>query len=235
MNTEENQLILQYVEEKKRKRKKVLLSFFLLFMFIASGFVGMQILEELEGLKVEKEEEVVIPSILKLTTDNIEVYEYDSIEYDIYIKEAKVANKDVSGEVKWSTIDTSKKGTYYIVYSLSDKEKKIVERKLKVVIKEKPKEEVIEQNQAQTPVVETQPKQPEQNTQNQGNTQQNATQGTEGPKVNYPVIFYAKDYPNHIDGAENACYTLMRKVGGGCYDVRNETTGDWLYYQLLAE
>lgn len=233
MKQQEEQLVKLYLKDQQQKRKKLILSFFLLLIIIGVGFsIKILVLDT-----KPKQDDIVIvkkePMKLELTKDSIELYEGEEIDYKSYIKLATDNKKDVIERVTWTKIDTSKAGTFEVVYTLQNSNKDNVKKNLIVTINEKPKEE---QKEIETviPNEVVEPTPDWNNSSGQENNQVPPTPTPTIPSTVFPQFFSVKDYGS-IDGTMNACYEVMSQYGGGCYPIRNASDGEWQGYELRSQ
>lgn len=106
----------------------------------------------------------VLPPVLELTVDRIEIYQNEEINYDSYIKVAKdKEDGDLKDKVEYNKIDTSVVGEYEVKYSLENSSHKKVEKTMKVKVNE-----VVQVQEPQEP--EPTPTQDTNTSNNQNNT-----------------------------------------------------------------
>lgn len=96
-----------------------------------------------QKIEKEKEEKMLLDDqvapILILTQDKLNVYQGDEINYKSFIKEASDnLEGDLTKNVKYEEIDTTKIGEYFIEYEVIDKASNITKAKLQIIVKEKP-------------------------------------------------------------------------------------------------
>lgn len=90
-----------------------------------------------EQIKLLKQDQVAPVLILK--QDKLLMYQGDELNYKSFIKEASDnLEGDLLSKVKYTKIDTSKTGEFYVDYEVSDSASNIVKSRLLVVIREKP-------------------------------------------------------------------------------------------------
>lgn len=106
----------------------------------------------------------VLPPVLELTVDSIEISQNEEINYDSYIKVAKdKEDGDLKDKVEYNKIDTSVVGEYEVNYSLENSSHKKVEKTMKVKVNE-----VVQVQEPQEP--EPTPTQDTNTSSNQNNT-----------------------------------------------------------------
>lgn len=81
----------------------------------------------------------LISPVLILKQDKLIMYQGDELNYKSFIKEASDnLEGDLTDKVKYTKIDTSKTGKFYIDYEVSDTAGNVIKARLLVIIKEKP-------------------------------------------------------------------------------------------------
>lgn len=138
----DEELLIKYRKYKKRRNLIIMISF--LFILIISLFI----FNKLNNTKIdEKKEDQIIeamditPPILTLNEESIEITEGDEIDYKSYIDSAiDDVDGDVTDKVLYFEIDSSKIGDSEIIYYVLDNSNNMTQTKLKVIVKEKPKE-----------------------------------------------------------------------------------------------
>lgn len=81
----------------------------------------------------------LISPVLILKQDKLIMYQGDELNYKSFIKEASDnLEGDLTDKVKYTKIDTSKTGEFYIDYEVSDTAGNVIKARLLVIIKEKP-------------------------------------------------------------------------------------------------
>ena len=177
LSEREQEILKLYRADKKRKRKKRITVIVLLLLLSIGGYGVYQYVQSMPTVPKEKTEEKIdtVKPNITLTTEKIEIFKGDKIEYEKYIKEAKDdKDGDLSKKVNFNKIDASEVGEYEVRYIVKDKAGNESSATLKVIVKEKekpkekPKEEVVEQpvqqapqqGQQQTPPPQPQPAPP---------------------------------------------------------------------------
>ena len=104
---------------------------------------NIEIAKEEKAEQEEREEMLkqdLISPVLILKQDKLIMYQGDEINYKSFIKEASDnLEGDLTDKVKYTKIDTSKTGEFYIDYEVSDTASNIIKARLLVIIREKPK------------------------------------------------------------------------------------------------
>lgn len=96
-----------------------------------------------EQVEKERKEEILkqdlISPILILKQDKLIMYQGDELNYKSFIKEATDnLEGDLTDRVKYTKIDTSKTGEFYVDYEVSDSASNVIKARLLVIIREKP-------------------------------------------------------------------------------------------------
>ena len=94
-------------------------------------------------LSKERKEEMLkqdlISPVLILKQDKLIMYQGDELNYKSFIKEATDnLEGDLTDRVKYTKIDTSKTGEFYVDYEVSDSASNVIKARLLVIIREKP-------------------------------------------------------------------------------------------------
>lgn len=103
---------------------------------------NIEIAREEKKQKEEQEEMLkqdLISPVLILKQDKLIMYQGDELNYKSFIKEASDnLEGDLTDKVKYTTIDTSKTGEFYVDYEVSDSASNVIKARLLVIIREKP-------------------------------------------------------------------------------------------------
>lgn len=96
-----------------------------------------------EQVEKERKEEMLkqdlISPVLILKQDKLIMYQGDELNYKSFIKEATDnLEGDLTDRVKYTKIDTSKTGEFYVDYEVSDSVSNVIKARLLVIIREKP-------------------------------------------------------------------------------------------------
>ena len=96
-----------------------------------------------EQVEKERKEEMLkqdlISPVLILNQDKLIMYQGDELNYKSFIKEATDnLEGDLTDRVKYTKIDTSKTGEFYVDYEVSDSASNVIKARLLVIIREKP-------------------------------------------------------------------------------------------------
>lgn len=96
-----------------------------------------------EQVEKERKEEMLkqdlISPVLILKQDKLIMYQGDELNYKSFIKEATDnLEGDLTDRVKYTKIDTSKTGEFYVDYEVSDLASNVIKARLLVIIREKP-------------------------------------------------------------------------------------------------
>ena len=96
-----------------------------------------------EQVEKERKEEMLkqdlISPVLILKPDKLIMYQGDELYYKSFIKEATDnLEGDLTDRVKYTKIDTSKTGEFYVDYEVSDSASNVINARLLVIIREKP-------------------------------------------------------------------------------------------------
>ena len=96
-----------------------------------------------EQVEKERKEEMLkqdlISPVLILKQDKLIMYQGDELNYKSFIKEATDnLEGDLTDRVKYTKIDTSKTGEFYVDYEVSDSASNVINARLLVIIREKP-------------------------------------------------------------------------------------------------
>lgn len=96
-----------------------------------------------EQVEKERKEEILkqdlISPVLILKQDKLIMYQGDELNYKSFIKEATDnLEGDLTDRVKYTKIDTSKTGEFYVDYEVSDSASNVIKARLLVIIREKP-------------------------------------------------------------------------------------------------
>ena len=96
-----------------------------------------------EQVEKERKEEMLkqdlISPVLILQQDKLIMYQGDELNYKSFIKEATDnLEGDLTDRVKYTKIDTSKTGEFYVDYEVSDSASNVIKARLLVIIREKP-------------------------------------------------------------------------------------------------
>lgn len=190
------------------------------FLYIVYGRYGVTREYGLVLQFVDKKE-----ILLELTTKEITLQEGASFNYNDYIKTAKVDEEEVEVDVNIPK-DIKKVGTHEVVYFITlDSEK--TKKETLIVTVEKKQDKVKE--------TDTQPQTTEgvQQQQNNHTTEQETPvqpQPTPQPSTQ-PAQFFSSSEYGGIDGAMNACYSVMNTYGGSCTPAERNSDGSWPGYQ----
>lgn len=135
MTDEEKELLLRY-QQYTRKRNMIIATIIIVAITI-SLVLGFYFFGKNKTDTVKKENVEVLPPVLELTVDSIEISQNEEINYDSYIKVAKdKEDGDLKDKVEYNKIDTSVIGEYEVKYLLENSRHKKVEKKLKVKVNE---------------------------------------------------------------------------------------------------
>lgn len=133
MTDEERELLLRY-QKYVRKRNAIVIILISITVFLGLGFYFFN---KGNNETVKKSNAKVLPPVLKLNKNSIEISQNDTIDYISYIKTATdEVDGDLKNKVIYNTIDTSLVGEYEIEYSLENSNHKKVIKKMKVKINE---------------------------------------------------------------------------------------------------
>lgn len=103
---------------------------------------NIEIAREEKKQKEEQEEMLkqdLISPVLILKQDKLIMYQGDELNYKSFIKKASDnLEGDLTDKVKYTTIDTSKTGEFYVDYEVSDSASNVIKARLLVIIREKP-------------------------------------------------------------------------------------------------
>lgn len=103
---------------------------------------NIEIAKEEQVKKARKEEMLkqdLISPVLILKQDKLIMYQGDELNYKSFIKEATDnLEGDLTDRVKYTKIDTSKTGEFYVDYEVSDSASNVIKARLLVIIREKP-------------------------------------------------------------------------------------------------
>lgn len=96
-----------------------------------------------EQVEKERKEEILkqdlISPVLILKQDKLIMYQGDELNYKSFIKEATDnLEGDLTDRVKYTKINTSKTGEFYVDYEVSDSASNVIKARLLVIIREKP-------------------------------------------------------------------------------------------------
>ena len=81
----------------------------------------------------------LISPVLILKQDKLIMYQGDELNYKSFIKEATDnLEGSLTDRVKYTKIDTSKTGEFYVDYEVSDSASNVIKARLLVIIREKP-------------------------------------------------------------------------------------------------
>lgn len=95
--------------------------------------------KEAQEAKETMLEQDLISPVLILKQDKLIMYQGDELNYKSFIKEASDnLEGDLTDKVKYTKIDTSKTGEFYVDYEVSDTAGNVIKARLLVIIKEKP-------------------------------------------------------------------------------------------------
>lgn len=90
-------------------------------------------------IKEEMLKQDLISPVLILKQDKLIMYQGDELNYKSFIKEATDnLEGDLTDRVKYTKIDTSKTGEFYVDYEVSDSSSNVINARLLVIIREKP-------------------------------------------------------------------------------------------------
>lgn len=133
MTDEERELLLRY-QKYVRKRNTIVVILISITVFLGLGFYFFN---KGNNETVKKSNVEVLPPVLELNKNSIEISQNDTIDYISYIKTATdEVDGDLKNKVIYNTIDTSLVGEYEIEYSLENSNHKKVIKKMKVKINE---------------------------------------------------------------------------------------------------
>lgn len=162
MTEEEKELLLRY-QQYTRKRNMIIATIIIVAITV-SLVLGFYFFGKNKNDTVKKENVEVLPPVLELTVDSIEISQNEEINYDSYIKVAKdKEDGDLKDKVEYNKIDTSVVGEYEVNYSLENSSHKKVEKTMKVKVNE-----VVQVQEPQEP--EPTPTQDTNTSSNQNNT-----------------------------------------------------------------
>lgn len=133
---------------KKKKLFILMIIVFVLCSLISVLFNYKEIRRNIESRQEEKTQHEEKQKLLKqdqvapvliLKQDRLLMYQGDELNYKSFIKEASDnLEGDLLSKVKYTKIDTSKIGEFYVDYEVSDSASNSVKARLLVVIREKP-------------------------------------------------------------------------------------------------
>lgn len=230
----DEQLLEKYKNYTRKRNITVLVIVFLLFLTLLILFAFSSIKEkEKEPVKepIEPPVEVKednIPPVLELTTNSDEVIVESTIDYSKYIKSAvDDIDGDLMDKVEFSKIDSSKVGTYEIVYYVFDSSNNMSQQILTIEIKEKPQESVppIENNNQSPNTSKPESQKPNTNSSNSNNE----TKPSE-PFVKYFMFTDGYTMNNVVD----ACAKELKKSNrsGRCLPI---TDNNGIYLGMKLE
>ena len=137
-------------KEKMKKKKLWILLIVVLFVCSLTSVLfnyknikrNIEIAKE-EQVEKERKEEMLkqdlISPVLILKQDKLIMYQGDELNYKSFIKEATDnLEGDLTDRVKYTKIDTSKTGEFYVDYEVSDSASNVIKARLLVIIREKP-------------------------------------------------------------------------------------------------
>lgn len=132
----------------KKKLCILLISVFLMCSIVSILLNYKNIKRNIDIAKQEKTEqeeyqkmlkEDLISPVLILKQDKIIMYQGDELNYKSFIKKATDnLEGDLLSKVKYTEIDTSKIGEFYVDYEVSDSASNVIKARLLVIIREKP-------------------------------------------------------------------------------------------------
>ena len=151
MKQSDKELLEKYLAY-RRKRNIIIIIFIIVVIALSvGGFIFWQKMsnkdsninkQDTNAMIEEKEMEDKEKPIIILSQKEISIFQNDIINYEAYVSSAiDNVDGDLTSNVSYNTIDTSKVGEFQIIYSVQDKAKNTANEILKVVIKEKPKSE----------------------------------------------------------------------------------------------
>lgn len=133
--------------------KKKNLIIILIIVFVISSIVSILFnyknIERNINIKQEEQKEKnqyeemlkqdLISPVLILKQDKLIMYQGDELNYKSFIKKASDnLEGDLTEKVKYTEIDTSKIGEFYVDYEVSDSAGNVIKARLLVIIREKP-------------------------------------------------------------------------------------------------
>ncbi len=133
--------------------KKKNLIIILIIVFVISSIVSILFnyknIERNLNIKQEEQKEQnqyeemlkqdLISPVLILKQDKLIMYQGDELNYKSFIKKASDnLEGDLTEKVKYTEIDTSKIGEFYVDYEVSDSAGNVIKARLLVIIREKP-------------------------------------------------------------------------------------------------
>lgn len=143
MKQEEKELLEKYLIY-RRKRNKIILIIILIVILLVGG-IGLWIYissnknnisrQKITQIQEETKIEDTEKPVITLKAKQISIFQNDTINYAEYIESA-IDNIDgnITQNVKYNTIDTSKIGEFKITYSVQDKAKNEATEQIKVII-----------------------------------------------------------------------------------------------------
>lgn len=134
------------------KKKKLWILLIIVLFFCSFTSVLFNYKDIKRNIEIVKEEQVekdkkeamlkqdLVSPVLILKQDKLIMYQGDELNYKSFIKEATDnLEGDLIDKVKYTKIDTSKTGEFYVDYEVSDSASNVIKARLLVIIREKPK------------------------------------------------------------------------------------------------
>lgn len=121
------------------KKRRIVISLLLFFLIIIAAVIihCFPRISQDDSVIIEKEIDST-PPVITLKTTNISIYQNEAIDYLSYIESVQDDKEgDLKDKVAFKEIDTSKIGTFEIIYSVSDSSNNMSQSKLTVEINEK--------------------------------------------------------------------------------------------------
>lgn len=202
------------------KKRRIFICILLFLILIAATIIYFFPSSVHEEKVIEKETDVTAPVIV-LKTNNISIYQNESIDYLNYIESVKDAvDGELKDKIQYNKIDTSKVGNYEIIYSVSDSSNNSSEAKLIVEIKEKIIESVPEEEKNTSSSNKTSSS----TSSNNNKTTSPIIDNTKKPTNKIVKYFLFEDGYNMSNVAEE-CAKELKKLGvaGMCSPIQDES------------
>lgn len=227
----DEELLIKYRKYKKRRNFIIVISFLfalILGLFLFNKLANTKIDNDEEQVKKEnvKEEIDITPPILTLNNESIEITEGDKIDYKSYIKSAiDDVDGDITDKVLYFEIDSAKIGESEIVYYVLDNSNNMAQARLKVLVKEKPKE-IVENN----PVEDQNQNKSNTTTNNNNDSKQSENKPKESEKI-IKYFLFSDGYT--MNNVVDACANELKKLNraGSCTPL-TDSSGIYLGMKL---
>ena len=214
------------------KKRRIVISLLLFFLIIIAAVIihCFPRISQDDSVIIEKEIDST-PPVITLKTTNISIYQNEAIDYLSYIESVQDDKEgDLKDKVAFKEIDTSKIGTFEIIYSVSDSSNNMSHSKLTVEINEKnteplPQEENNNSSNSHSSSTSS-------NNNNSNKPQQPSNNSTTKPTTKVIKYFLFEDGYTMTNVAE-ACADELKKLGvaGMCSPIQ-DSTGIYLGMKL---